>query len=198
MSCPIGRLGKQTLQPLYQVWPWSCRWLLIEVAPLVSGCCTLLGRWTDITGPHPSLNLSRAGSKHHTLGTRLSRRAKPREVVMLTRHHWTKNLHDAGYRPRRMKFPSGTQRLRVQDQGEPPRWRTWAVVWHEEGWAPPCDIAQDTPHEWNAKIGENASKNWKGTCGQYCNPYTNVRGLRLPEFASYNNLKVANTFGRSG
>ena len=24
---------------------------------------------------------------------------------MLTRHHWAKNLHDAGYRPRRMKFP---------------------------------------------------------------------------------------------
>ena len=24
---------------------------------------------------------------------------------MLTWHHWAKNLHDAGYRPRRMKFP---------------------------------------------------------------------------------------------
>ena len=24
---------------------------------------------------------------------------------MLTRHHWAKNLHDAGYQPRRMKFP---------------------------------------------------------------------------------------------
>ena len=34
----------------------------------------------------------------------------------------------------------------VRDQGEPPRWRTSAVVWHGEGWAPPCDIAQDTPH----------------------------------------------------
>ena len=21
------------------------------------------------------------------------------------------------------------------------------MVWHREGWAPPCDIAQDTPHE---------------------------------------------------
>ena len=31
--------------------------------------------------------------------------AKPRERVMLTRHHWVKNLHDAGYRPRWMKFP---------------------------------------------------------------------------------------------
>ena len=24
---------------------------------------------------------------------------------------------------------------------------TSAVFWHGEGWAPPCDIAQDTPHE---------------------------------------------------
>ena len=49
--------------------------------------------------------------------------------------------------------------------------------------------------DWNAKIGEDASKNWKGACGQYCNPETNEGGLRLLEFASYNNLKVMNTFG---
>ena len=49
--------------------------------------------------------------------------------------------------------------------------------------------------DWNAKIGEDASKNWKETCGQYCNPEINERGLRLLEFASYNNLKVANTYG---
>ena len=48
---------------------------------------------------------------------------------------------------------------------------------------------------WNAKIGEDASKNWKGTCGQYCNPATTESGLRLLEFASFNNLEVANTFG---
>ena len=42
--------------------------------------------------------------------------------------------------------------------------------------------------EWNAKIREDVSKNW--TCGQYCNSETNERGLRLLEFASYNNLKV--------
>ena len=53
---------------------------------------------------HP-LNLSRAGSKRHTPGPRLSRLAKPCEWVMLTRLHWAKNLHDACYRPRRMKFP---------------------------------------------------------------------------------------------
>ena len=33
--------------------------------------------------------------------------------------------------------------------------------------------------DWNAKIGEDASKNWKGTSVQYCNPETNERGLRL-------------------
>ena len=49
--------------------------------------------------------------------------------------------------------------------------------------------------DWNAKIWEDASKNWKGTCSHYCNPETNERGLRLLEFTSYKNLKVANTFG---
>ena len=43
--------------------------------------------------------------------------------------------------------------------------------------------------DWNAKIGEDANKNWKGTFGQYCNPETKERGLRLLEFAIYNNLK---------
>ena len=49
--------------------------------------------------------------------------------------------------------------------------------------------------DWNAKIGEDASKNWKGTCGQYCNTETSERSLRILEFASYNNLKVVNTSG---
>ena len=47
-----------------------------------------------------------------------------------------------------------------------------------------------------AKIGEDASKNWKGKFGQYCNPGSNERGLRLLKFASYNDLKVVNTFGQ--
>ena len=41
----------------------------------------------------------------------------------------------------------------------------------------------------------NDNQNWKGTWGQYCNPEINERGLRLLEFANYNNMKVANTFG---
>ena len=49
--------------------------------------------------------------------------------------------------------------------------------------------------DWNAKIGEDAIDNWKGTCGRYCNAKTNDRGLRLLEFASFNDLKLMNTFG---
>ena len=49
--------------------------------------------------------------------------------------------------------------------------------------------------DWNAKIGEDACTNWKGTCGRFCNTETNERGLRLLEFASDNNLMLANTFG---
>ena len=49
--------------------------------------------------------------------------------------------------------------------------------------------------DWNAKIGEEACKDWKGTCGHHCNTKSNDRGRRLLEFASYNDLVVANTFG---
>ena len=49
--------------------------------------------------------------------------------------------------------------------------------------------------DWNAKIGEDAYENWKGTCGRHCNIKSNERGLRLLEFASYNDLMAANTFG---
>ena len=49
--------------------------------------------------------------------------------------------------------------------------------------------------DWNAKIGEEACKDWKGTCGHHCNTNSNDRGRRLLEFASYNDLMVSNTFG---
>ena len=49
--------------------------------------------------------------------------------------------------------------------------------------------------DWNAEIGEEACKDWKGTCGHHCNTKSNDRGRRLLEFASYNDLVVANTFG---
>ena len=49
--------------------------------------------------------------------------------------------------------------------------------------------------DWNAKVGKDACKNWKHTCVLYSNNETNERGLRLLEFASLNNLKLANTFG---
>lgn len=49
--------------------------------------------------------------------------------------------------------------------------------------------------DWNAKVREDAYKNWNGTCGCYCNTETNERGLRLLEFASYNDLRLVNTFG---
>ena len=53
-------------------------------------------------------------------------------------------------------------------------------------------VVQD---DWNAKIGEGAYENWTGTCGSYCNTKSNERGLWLLEFASYNDLMLANTFG---
>ena len=43
--------------------------------------------------------------------------------------------------------------------------------------------------------GGDACKDWSGICGRYSNKVTNERGYRLLEFASYNNLKLVNTFG---
>ena len=44
-------------------------------------------------------------------------------------------------------------------------------------------------------VGEDANTVWNGTCGTSCNVKTNDRGLRLLEFASSNDLILANTFG---
>ena len=48
---------------------------------------------------------------------------------------------------------------------------------------------------WNTKVGKDACGNWQGICGPFCNDDTNERGLRLLEFATFNDLVLANTFG---
>ena len=47
----------------------------------------------------------------------------------------------------------------------------------------------------NAKEGKDAYENWQGVCGPFSNDDTNERGLRLLEFATFNDLVLANTFG---
>ena len=49
--------------------------------------------------------------------------------------------------------------------------------------------------DWNAKVGRDACGNWQGICGPFCNDDTNERELRLLEFATFNDLVLANTFG---
>ena len=49
--------------------------------------------------------------------------------------------------------------------------------------------------DWNAKVGKNACRNWQGICGPFCNDDTNERGLRLLEFAIFNDIVLENTFG---
>ena len=49
--------------------------------------------------------------------------------------------------------------------------------------------------DWNAKVGEDACENWQGICGPFSNDDTNERGLRLLQFATFNDLVLANTFG---
>ena len=49
--------------------------------------------------------------------------------------------------------------------------------------------------DWNAKIGKDAKADWGEVCGPYCNVETNERGVRLLEFATFNNLVLTNTLG---
>ena len=45
------------------------------------------------------------------------------------------------------------------------------------------------------KVGEDAQEDWGEVCGPSCNPETNGRELKLLDFATYNNLVLANTLG---
>ena len=62
-------------------------------------------------------------------------------------------------------------------------------------------IADQTPKQeilvvqgdWNAKVGADAQK--AEVCGFSCSPETNERGLKLLDFATYNNPLLANTLG---
>ena len=46
--------------------------------------------------------------------------------------------------------------------------------------------------DWNAKVGGDAQEDWGEVCGPFCNPETSDRGLKLLDFATYNNLVLAN------
>ena len=49
--------------------------------------------------------------------------------------------------------------------------------------------------DWNVKVGKDSCGNWQGICGPFSNDDTNERGFRLLEFATFNDLVLANTFG---
>ena len=49
--------------------------------------------------------------------------------------------------------------------------------------------------DWNAEVGEDAQEDWGEVCGPFCNTETSDRGLKLLDFATYNNLVLANTLG---
>ena len=49
--------------------------------------------------------------------------------------------------------------------------------------------------DWNAKVGEDSQGDWGEVYGPSCHPETNDRGLKLLDFAVYNNLVLPNTLG---
>ena len=49
--------------------------------------------------------------------------------------------------------------------------------------------------DWSAKVGRDACGNWQGICEFFCNDDTNERGLRLLQFARFNDFVFAITFG---
>ena len=87
--------------------------LCMHVCKYVCGCvCVYIlmhrgyrGLWVGVlplmSGRHPSSKSLTCGSKRHAQANRFSWRAKPCEGVVLTRHHWAKDLLDAGHRPGR-------------------------------------------------------------------------------------------------
>ena len=46
--------------------------------------------------------------------------------------------------------------------------------------------------DWNAKVGKDAYKNWQGICIPFCHDDTNEKGLRLLEFAIFNDIVLTN------
>ena len=42
--------------------------------------------------------------------------------------------------------------------------------------------------DWNARVGKDAQADWGEVCAPYLNVEINERGLRLLEFATFNNL----------
>ena len=51
----------------------------------------------------------------------------------------------------------------------------------------------DVQEDWNAKVGKYAQADWGDVCCLNYNVETNERGLRLLEFATFNNLVLTNT-----
>ena len=49
--------------------------------------------------------------------------------------------------------------------------------------------------DWNAKVSNDACGNWQSIRGPFSNDDTNLRGLRLLEFATLSDLVLANTSG---
>ena len=49
--------------------------------------------------------------------------------------------------------------------------------------------------DWNAKVGRDACENFQGIFGPFCNDDTDERGLRLLEFATFNDPVLVNTSG---
>ena len=49
--------------------------------------------------------------------------------------------------------------------------------------------------DWNATVREDAQANCGEVCGPFCNPETTDRGLKFLDFATYNNIVLANTLG---
>ena len=49
--------------------------------------------------------------------------------------------------------------------------------------------------DWNVKVGRDSCAKWQDICGPFCNDDTNERGLRLLEFATFDDFVLANIFG---
>ena len=75
-------------------------------------------------------------------------------------------------------------------------WQRRRILWPATQchWSDIEDILVVQGH-WNVKVSKDACGNWQGICSPFCNNNKKWERIRLLEFATFNDLELANTFG---
>ncbi|XP_068671034.1 uncharacterized protein [Montipora foliosa] len=151
-----------------------------------------------------SLILSTAGSTRRTLETPAPRGLRQWEVAVSVLHCWAIDggeHRDASSSSARADELSNSQRLNAQAYAPTSDYSDEDIEIFYQDIQENFDKAQKKDikiilGDFNARVGKDTAKDWPKQQGPHCNVTTNDRGLRLLEFANYNDLVIANTLGK--